>query len=272
MDSSLQQQYLQYAVEAARLAGEIQHKNFGGHLEKFTKTSGIDLVTNVDRECDELIRAYLVERCPDALFFTEESYVDSQEVDLSNTWVVDPLDGTTNYTHSFPHFAVSIAYFKDGDQKIGVIYDPMKDELFHATRGGGMFLNGKPAKVSGVDELSSALIGTGFPYDIVKDSSDALDYFKRIVPRCQGVRRPGAAALDLAYLAVGRLDGFWEFKLSLWDVAAGCLMVEEAGGLVRDLCGNPLNYNQAKINIMGANRPHILESILDVLGEHATIC
>ena len=154
-------------------------------------------------------------------------------------WVVDPLDGTTNYAHGFPHFGVSIGVEVDGERAVGVIYDPIRDELFSAVRSGGAFLNGARISVSETRELERSLLGTGFAYDVHRAEVDNLDYFGRFLKRAQAVRRAGSAALDLAYVACGRFDGFWELNLHPWDVAAGLLLVDEAGGRTSDLQGGP---------------------------------
>jgi len=260
------QQYLDVAVAAARTAGAFQMQNYAGDdLQVRTKSSGLDLVTMVDIECDRLISHALHETFPDTLLVTEESYHEGSAIDLSNTWVVDPLDGTTNYTHSFPHFAVSIAYFKDNKPRAGVVFDPFKQEMFTAIEGGGAFLNDKPIRVSKVETLLKALLATGFPYNLDTNARNNLDYFKQVLPKCHGVRRPGAAALDLAYTACGRLDGFWELTLSPWDVAAGGLLIEEAGGVMADLSGEPLDYSKRRIDLIGANHEEMLRALVTTL-------
>jgi myo-inositol-1(or 4)-monophosphatase len=246
---------LKVAIQAAHAAGKIQMASFGQAVQVEFKNTSIDLVTVVDKECDAVIVDTLSKGCPEALLLTEETFQEGQAVDLSNTWVVDPLDGTTNYAHGFPHFAVSIAYFFAGQPQIGVIYDPFKKELFYALRGRGAFLNDQAVFVSKnrAHTLNHALLATGFPYDIATSTINNLRHFERIAPHCQGVRRPGAAALDLAYVACSRLDAFWELKLSIWDVAAGILLVEEAGGKVTGLTGGPVPYSERRIDLIGSN-------------------
>ncbi len=246
---------LKVAIQAAQAAGKIQMASYGQVVQVEFKNTSIDLVTAVDKECDAVIVDILSKGCPEALLLTEETFQEGQAVDLSNTWVVDPLDGTTNYAHGFPHFAVSIAYFYAGEPQIGVIYDPFKKELFYALRGRGAFLNDQAIFVSKnrAHTLSNALLATGFPYDIATSTVNNLRHFERIAPHCQGVRRPGAAALDLAYVACSRLDGFWELKLSIWDVAAGVLLVEEAGGKVTSLTGGRVPYAERRIHLIGTN-------------------
>lgn len=262
---------LKVAMQAAQLAGKIQMASFGKAIQIDVKGTNIDLVTAVDKECDAAIVDTLRKGCPDTLFVTEETFEEGQAIDLSNTWVVDPLDGTTNYAHGFPHFAVSIAYFHEGQPQIGVIYDPFKKELFYALKNRGAFLNDQPVFVSKnrVHTLDHALLATGFPYDIATETANNIDHFKRIAPKCHGVRRPGAAALDLAYTACGRLDGFWELKLSVWDIAAGILLVEEAGGKVTNLTGGPIPYADRRIHLIGSNGNELHQEIQDLLAEGA---
>jgi len=232
-----------------------------------TKGTAIDLVTAIDKECDAFIISTLQKGAPDTILLTEETFIEQQAIDLSNTWVVDPLDGTTNYAHGFPQFAVSISYFHNHTPLIGVVYDPFKKEMFYAIRGRGAFLNDVPIFVSSnrVHALGQALLATGFPYDIASSQVTNLDHFQRIAPHCQGVRRPGAAALDLTYLASGRLDGYWELKLSVWDIGAGALIVEEAGGKITGLKGEPLNYAQRRIDLIGSNGTGLHEELCTLL-------
>lgn len=255
--------YLKLAQNAALEAGKVQMAGFGQAHAIDVKGTAIDLVTAIDKECDALIISTLQKGAPDTILLTEETFNEQQAIDLSNTWVVDPLDGTTNYAHGFPQFAVSIAYFYNNLPLIGVVYDPFKKEMFYAIRGRGAFLNDVPIFVSGnrVHELSYALLATGFPYDIASSQVTNLDHFQRIAPLCQGVRRPGAAALDLTYLAAGRLDGYWELKLSVWDIGAGALIVEEAGGKITGLKGEPLNYAQRRIDLIGSNGTGLHEEL-----------
>jgi myo-inositol-1(or 4)-monophosphatase len=262
-----EQHCLKAAMHAAQLAGKLQMDSFGKNHKVITKGSNIDLVTVIDQQSDELIVSTLRKSCPDHLFVTEESFEEGQAPDLSNTWVIDPLDGTTNYAHGFPHFAVSIAYFMNNQPHIGVIYDPFKREMFYAIRNRGAFLNDEPIFVSKnrAHTLDHALLATGFPYDIANSTVNNIDHFKRIAPKCHGVRRPGAAALDLAYVACSRLDGFWELKLSVWDIAAGVLLVEEAGGKVSNLQGGPLPYADRRIHLISSNGNALHQELQDLL-------
>jgi myo-inositol-1(or 4)-monophosphatase len=257
-------QKLHVAKLACLTAGEIHKANYQTGICVETKSSGIDLVTAVDRQCDETITQILKDLCPDDLLMTEESFEEGDLINLDRTWVVDPLDGTTNFAHGFPYFAVSIAYMVEGQPQLGVVYDAMHNECFHAIRGQGAYLNGKPIRVSGVDRLDQSLLATGFPYDTHIKPQDNMDYFLKFMTICHGVRRAGAAALDLAYLAAGRLDGFWELRLAPWDVTAGSLLVEEAGGKISDFFGNPLNFGVRRINIVGGNTPAVHQEIVDI--------
>ena len=226
--------YLEKAVEAAREAGHLQIESLNrGHT--VTYKGETDLVTEVDRACEDAIVRILGEAFPSHDFLLEET--PSLPSGSSYLWVVDPLDGTTNYTHRFPHFCCSIALQHHHETVVGVVYDPLLDELFTAIRGGGAFLNGLPIEVSSEDRLIRCLLATGFPYDIASIADNNIARFSRMLPHAQGIRRCGSAALDLCYLASGRLDGYWVVQLALWDAAAGILLVEEAGGCVTDLHG-----------------------------------
>lgn len=195
----------------------------------------IDLVTEADLASERLVVSRLGEAFPGHAILAEEQHADAERGE--NTWIIDPLDGTTNFAHGFPVFAVSIAFERDGELVWGVVHNPLLDETFTAVRGRGAVLNGRPIRVSAAPVLRESLIATGFPYDVRTSSANNLDYFCAVVQRARGVRRAGSAALDLAYVAAGRLDGFWELKLGPWDCAAGFLLVREAGGVVSDLQG-----------------------------------
>ncbi len=246
---------LRTARRVAQMAGHIIMANYGQQQTVNTKSSDVDLVTQVDIESDELIREVLREEFPEDKIVTEETFEEGQPIDLSNTWVIDPLDGTTNYAHGFPQFAVSIAYVEEGEPKAAVIFDPFKNEMFTAIESGEVHKNGLPIHVSAIDSLSKALLATGFPYDLKTSDSrhNNIDLHSQFLNLTHGIRRAGAAALDLAYLACGRLDGFWELRLAPWDVAAGILMIQCAGGKVTGLAGEKLDLSQRRINIVGSN-------------------
>jgi len=205
----------------------------------------INIVTEADRLSEELIVERISRRFPHYGIMTEES---PEKINGSESrWIIDPLDGTTNYAHGYPVFAVSIALEVEGAITMGAVYNPMTDEFFVAERGAGAYLNGRQLKVSSTALLSRSLLATGFPYDIRTNRNNNINYFKSMAFHAQAIRRAGSAALDLACLAAGRFDGFWELKLAPWDTAAGWLIVEEAGGVVTDLAGGAYNLNSPHI-------------------------
>ena len=232
-------QFLTVAQEAAQQAGALLQANW---LEPKTieiKTDIVDLVTNVDKAADALITNILHARFPTHKVIAEESAVSGQESPYR--WYIDPLDGTTNFAHSFPHFGVSIALAHESQMLVGVVYDPLRDETFCASRGNGATLNGRPIHVSPSPTLDQALVLTGFPYDRRKRSEFYLRFYQAFMVRTQGVRRSGSAALDLCYVACGRADAFWEWRLHPWDTAAGALIVEEAGGRMSNFSDEPFD-------------------------------
>ena len=253
---------LELAITIAREAGSLQRERFAEPRQIETKSSAIDLVTDVDRASDQLVIEYISSHRPDDEILIEETGTHQGRSGVR--WIVDPLDGTTNYAHGFPHYAVSIAIEHEAVTKLAVIYDPMKDELFTAQRDSGASLNGKPIAVSETKQLERALLATGFAYDVHQAEVDNLEYFARFIKRAQAVRRAGSAALDLAYVACGRFDGFWELELHPWDVAAGLLLVAEAGGRSSDLEGGPV---PASGNRCVASNGHLHDTLLEVLRE-----
>jgi myo-inositol-1(or 4)-monophosphatase len=188
---------------------------------------------------EALIIAAISQSFPDHGILSEESPTIPSAGKLR--WIIDPLDGTTNYAHRYPVFCVSIALENNGEIVLGVVYDPMRDEMFVSVRGEGAYLNDKKMAISSLKDISRSLLATGFPYDIRESKENNLDYFNAMAVNVQAIRRAGAAALDLAYLAAGRFDGFWELKLKPWDTAAGCLLVTEAGGVISDIAGGKWN-------------------------------
>jgi len=236
--SSQAVEYLSAAWEAASAAGEIIRVNWQ-QPKHIDYKGAIDLVTSVDRDCERKIVGMLQEKFPGhAILAEEETNVGTFQSQYR--WIIDPLDGTTNFAHGYPQFCVSIALERDSEIIVGLVYDPLRRECFRAVRGQGATLNGQPIQTSPVDELDKALLATGFPYDHREHADFYLSYFRAFMTRCQGIRRNGAAALDLCYVACGRLDGFWELKLKPWDIAAGALVVGEAGGKLSDFAGAPL--------------------------------
>lgn len=227
------------AVKAARRAAAIINRaSFDIDQLRVTHKHHNDFVTEVDQAAERAIIDVLKQAYPDHAILAEESGASTNLHDENeNVWIIDPLDGTTNFIHGFPQYAVSIALQHRGQITQAVIYDPTRNELFTATKGAGAFLNDKRIRVAKRDKLADALIGTGFPYSDLSGLDEYLKMFKLMTQNCAGLRRPGAAALDLAYVAAGRLDGFFEKKLKPWDMAAGALLVSEAGGIVANFHG-----------------------------------
>ena len=250
--------HLEAALEAAHLAMGIHRYYLEKGFTQGTKSGPTDLVTQADKEAEEAIKDLLLARFPEAGFFGEEG---GSEGSGTFRFIVDPLDGTVNYAHGFPFYGVSIALEAEGAIQMGLVMDTAREEAFFALRGEGAYLNGRPIRVTERGELLGSLPATGFPYDVAKDPEN-LTYFHRALKRGLLVRRPGAAALDLAYVAAGRLEGFWEVKLNPWDVAAGWLLVEEAGGRVTDLEGRPYRLGHRYIV---ATNGRIHEALLHTL-------
>jgi len=260
---------LNIAVKAARRAGQIINRASMdvGHLKVSVKQQS-DFVTEVDRAAEAAIIDTLREAYPQHAILAEESGATAgSKGDSEYQWIIDPLDGTTNFIHGFPQYAVSIGLAHKGSMAQAVVYDPTRNELFTASKGGGAYLNDKRLRVSKRDKLAEALIGTGFPYRMFDHVDAYLAIFKEMTQKSAGMRRAGAAALDLAYVAAGRLDGFWEFGLSPWDMAAGSLLITEAGGLVGDLAGES-DY-LATGNVIAGN-PKIFSQLLQLIGPHKT--
>lgn len=226
--------YLESAVSMARQAGLLLKEKFDQpHTIEYK--GQINIVTEADHASEALIMARIRKTYPDHDILTEESKGIATGADFR--WIIDPLDGTTNYAHGYPVFCVSIALEKKGEICCGAVYNPMLDEMFSAEKGGGGFLNGKTIHVSGTHDLSKSLLATGFPYDVRDSLDNNINYFNHVAVNVQAIRRAGAAALDMCYVAAGRFDGFWELKLMPWDTAAAWLIVREAGGCVTDLSG-----------------------------------
>jgi myo-inositol-1(or 4)-monophosphatase len=237
---------LNFAIQTARDAGRVLAERFGRALEVSNK-GDIDLVTEADLAAERLIVERIRSYHPRHSILAEESGETLRTDQPSEyKWIVDPLDGTTNYAHGYPCFCVSVALERAGEIVLGVIYDPVREELFAAERGEGATLNSRRIRVSDVEDLNRALVCTGFPYD-VRDRGDFARHFHNFIMHAQGVRRDGSAALDLAYVACGRFDGFWEEGLRAWDVAAGQLLVEEAGGRVSRYDGTEFSVYQPPI-------------------------
>ncbi len=225
---------LQTAIEMALESGRIQKESLTKHFAIHHKGE-INLVTDVDIACQEKIISIINERFPDDDIIAEEQS-NSYDGD-KNRWIIDPVDGTTNYAHGYPFFCTSIAYEAKGRIVAGVVYNPIMDELFFAAAGKGAYLNGNRIGVSRIDNLKLSLLSTGFPYDLATNPNNNINHFVNFLYAAQAVRRDGSAALNLSYVACGRFDGFWELHLNPWDLAAGALILEEAGGRITDLTG-----------------------------------
>lgn len=235
------------AIEVVTRAGAIQAAHFG-RIEHIRKKGAIDLVTEVDVEVERMFRALIADRFPDHRVLAEELGEGAKENASSPfCWIFDPVDGTTNYAHGLPIFCSSLALEIDGRIDVAAIYDPCRRELFTAERGEGARLNGVPMRVSSAQHVIDAMLCTGFPYNVHSIVDEVVSMFGAFVAKARAVRRLGSAALDLCYVAAGRFDGFWERLLSPWDIAAGSLIVEEAGGQVSSLGGTPFNARQGEI-------------------------
>jgi len=239
---------LSTAVELAREAGEILLEGYG-KIHAPERKGRIDLVTEFDRRSERFLLAELKRRFPTHAVLAEES---GAHEGAAVRWLIDPLDGTTNFAHNYPFFCASIAAEVAGQLTAAAVYDPVREELFTATRDGGAALNGRRIGVSPIEKVEAALLVTGFPYDVREHPEPILSRFTAFLLRAQGIRRDGSAALNLCYLAMGRFDGFWEAHLSPWDMAAGVLILEEAGGLATDLVGGPLRLDGRQI--LASNR------------------
>ncbi|HTY76421.1 MAG TPA: inositol monophosphatase family protein [Candidatus Bathyarchaeia archaeon] len=231
--------HLEVAVDAARRAGALLLDRAGALREIRYKGSPTNLVTEMDRQAEALCVDHIRRAFPDHAILAEEG--GARPGSESHRWIIDPLDGTTNYAHGMPHFAVSIALEVEGRVALGVIFDPSRDECFTAVRGDGAFLNGRALRVSETPTLDESLLSTGYPYEIRRVHANNLAEHAAFMLRCRSVREMGSAAINLALVAAGRLDAFWELALGPWDVAAGCLLVEEAGGRVTDPAGRPVS-------------------------------
>ncbi len=242
--------FMEVAGTAALKAGERLKELYDTPL-KIRHKGDIDLVTEADVASEEIVVKICSEHLPEAKILAEESSANYGAFPQELTWIIDPLDGTTNFAHGFPWFCVSVALAHKGRILAGAIYAPILEEFFCAISGNGAFLNGNPIQVSGEERLSQSLLATGFPYDVQQHPDPVIDALRAMIVKAQGIRRAGAAAMDLAYVACGRLDGFWEIKLKPWDTAAGQLLVEEAGGKVTDFKGG--SYNPFVPEILASN-------------------
>ncbi len=257
---------LTIAVRAARAAGTIIYRSMDkvDNLQITTKAAN-DFVSDVDRQAEMAIIDILRKAYPDHAIKGEENGELSGNENFQ--WIIDPLDGTTNFLHGFPQFSVSIAFKQNGRLSQAVVFNPVNQELFTASRGEGAMLNDRRIRVSKQSGLQGALVGTGFPFKQQQHLDCYMDTFKALFPMTAGIRRPGSAALDLAYVASGRLDGFWEIALSDWDMAAGALLITEAGGLVSDFSGGE---DYLKTGNVIAGNPKVFKEILQTITPHLT--
>jgi myo-inositol-1(or 4)-monophosphatase len=250
------------AVEAVLKAGAIQMAHFGRAM-RVEKKGAINLVTEVDLEVERMFRAMVAERFPDHVVLGEEyQQGDRSAIPPGYCWVFDPIDGTTNFAHGLPIFCASLGLELAGERVFGAVYDPTRQELFTAERGGGAFLNGQRLRVSETRALIDAMLCTGFPYDVHSSRDEIVGLFGEFVGRARAVRRLGSAALDLCYVAAGRFDGFWEQRLHPWDTSAAALIIEEAGGRTSRFDGTPF---QSRHDNLGATNGRVHHDLLDVI-------
>ncbi|SRR5690606_4288228 len=262
------QEIQEHALRIARQTGELLREGFGQTKQIEYKSTAIDVVTQFDKKAESFITGELRRLFPDHHFMAEEGDYGEQD-GAEYIWFIDPLDGTINFAHGFPMFAVSLALYRQQQPLLGVVYDPTRDECFHAIRGEGAFLTSNGSRqqlqVSETGKLLNSLLTTGFPYDRHHSELNNLAQFSAFIKRAQGVRRPGVAALDLAYVAAGRVDGYWEYKLANWDIAAGILLVQEAGGTVTGMDGGPVMLQPGYQVALAASNGHIQQEMLEVL-------
>ena len=259
-------EFLSFAISAVREAGETQRGAFRGSYGVHKK-GVIDLVTDVDLAIERHFRERVAATFPDHVVLGEEYGAPSDPDAASPCWIFDPIDGTTNFAHGVPIFCASLALEIDGVLRVGAVYDPNRDELFAAERGQGAWLNGEPLRVSSTSNLKDALLVTGFPYSVQVDGDDLLALFARFITESRAVRRLGSAAIDVCYVAAGRMDGFWEEGLGAWDIAAGALILEEAGGRITDLDGAPFVLRSGRLL---ASNGHLHEAMLTTIADHRT--
>jgi myo-inositol-1(or 4)-monophosphatase len=251
-------------IRLAHEAGEILREGYGTAMRVEHK-GPVDLVTEFDRRSETLILKAIHRAFPADGLLSEES--GSNGVQSERTWIVDPLDGTTNFTHEIPIFCVTIAFMDSAGLREGVVYDPLRRETYWAERGRGAYLDDRRLRVSEVSELRQSLLVTGFPYDMATTRFNNLDHYGHFSILCQGVRRLGSAALDLAYLAAGRFEGYWDLQLSPWDVAAGALLIQEAGGRVTNVHGGN-DFLREDLTLLATNG-HMHPAMLEVLAQGA---
>jgi myo-inositol-1(or 4)-monophosphatase len=269
MSSALMHPAMNIMVKAARRASQIINRASQDveHL-KITVKQQRDFVTEIDKAAENAIIEILREAYPDYGILAEESGAFAGKDSGSEyQWIIDPLDGTTNFIHGFPQYAISIALAHRGQLTLGLVYDTLRNEMFTAAKGDGAYLNARRIRVSKCLHLEKSLIGTGFPFKVFDHLDAYMNIFRELTGKTSGIRRPGAASLDLAYVACGRLDAFWEFGLCPWDMAAGCMLILEAGGLVSDLSGGGAYLKNGNLV---AGTPKIFAQILQIIQKHGT--
>jgi myo-inositol-1(or 4)-monophosphatase len=254
-------EHLDFAVDLARSAGDVL-KHYMSREKQVQFKGRANLVTVADKEAEALIISRIRKQYPAHSILAEESGASGPSERGEGKWIIDPLDGTTNFAHQYPFFCVSIGFEQSGNIVCGAVYDPVRDEMFSGARGMGSFVNGEPLRVSDAETLRSGLIMTGFPYGFREKIKAVVAQFEAFLVESQAVRRGGSAALDLCYTALGRVDGFWEMDLHPWDTAAGLVILEEAGGLVTDFSGKPFSVYGTEIV---ASNGRIHEEMLGVL-------
>ena len=252
--------FLEFALETAKAGGNVLMKHFGNITNIHSKSTDIDLLTIADTESENIILEKIHSVYPDHHIISEESAI--KEKKSNYQWVIDPLDGTTNFVHNFPIFAVSIALQHKDKTILGVVYNPAADKCFWAEKNGGAFLNEKRIKVTSTNTLSNSLLVTGFPYIIDNKWEVGFDLFKELYGKTQGIRRLGAASLDFCFVAMGRFEGFWEFGLQPWDVCAGGLILAEAGGMISDWDGSPMPFSGNRVL---ATNGHVHKEMMTLL-------
>jgi myo-inositol-1(or 4)-monophosphatase len=254
-------EYLDFAIDLARAAGDIL-KHYMSREKQVELKGRANLVTIADKESEALIISRIRDRFPSHAILAEESGASGSADSSKGKWIIDPLDGTTNFAHQYPFFCVSIGFEQAGEIRCGAVYDPWRDEMFSASQGAGSFMNGQRLHVSEADTLRSSLIMTGFPYGFREKVKTAMTQFEGFMVESQAVRRGGSAALDMCYIAIGRVDGFWEMDLHPWDTAAGQTIIEEAGGRVTDFSGGKFSvYGKQTL----ASNGKIHEEMIEVL-------
>lgn len=258
-DERLEEKIFNTALVATQAAGASIRKKLNTALQIDYKGRA-DMVTEVDRESERIIIEIIKSEFPEHQFLAEET----PQVERTSVykWIIDPLDGTTNFIHSLPIFAVSIGLEYDSDVIMGIVFHPMTGELFTAIKGKGAYLNKQRISVSRINTLSHSLLATGFPYELNRHFYTNMEFFRKFYEKCHGIRRLGSAAIDLCYTACGRFDGFWEYDLHPWDMAAGSLIITEAGGEITDFQGNPFSIYQSEIL---ATNGHITREMIEIL-------